>query len=81
MAADGDEGRTAVDMTLTQAIWKVEEIREMVEDREDKKAIDIVLEELKSAIYCRSCNGQGKRWYAGYGTATCDDCKGSGKRR
>jgi hypothetical protein len=29
---------------------------------------------------CPDCQGSGHRWYALHGTATCDTCKGSGKR-
>ena len=48
--------------------------------RANAEAIRIVLAALAEAVNCPSCAGRGRRWYSFIGDATCDKCKGSGKR-
>lgn len=38
-------------------------------------------EEVRKLTACPSCDGVGRRWYAGYGTDTCHECHGTGKRK
>ncbi len=74
------------EMTLTEAVDRLDALRSQcyngraVAYYEDGDAISVILKELRSAINCPSCNGNGRRWYSFIGDATCEKCKGSGKR-
>jgi DnaJ-class molecular chaperone len=49
-------------------------------DKPLNKAIASALAHIKDLEDCPKCNGSGRQWFALYGFANCEVCKGSGKR-